>query len=79
MCHATRARESAQARFAELHKDRPWHDGTFTRWDEKQTRATPYHHSHGTSIWVSDTDYDLGGDFLRSGLNTVDDVEAEQA
>lgn len=59
--------QAAQARFERLHKDAPWHDGTFESWAEKPSRTHPYHHSHGTTIWVADTDLGLGGDFLAVG------------
>lgn len=55
--------EAAQAKFARLHEKRPWHDGTFTDWAEKPSADHPYHYSYGTRIWVSETDFSLGGAF----------------
>lgn len=56
--------QAAQARFQRLHEDRPWHDGTFSSWQEKPDADHPYHFTHGTTVWVADVDHGHGGDFL---------------
>lgn len=58
---------AAQARWQALHEDLPWHDGSFKSWAKERSRSHPYHFSHGTSVWVAETDLGLGGDFLRLG------------
>ncbi|WP_228941846.1 hypothetical protein [Nocardioides sp. Leaf374] len=50
-------RAAALAKYQRLHEDRPYHDGTFTRWAEKRSDRFPYHHSDGVTVWVADQDY----------------------
>lgn len=67
LCYATRDRVAAQRRWETLHKDRMYHDGKFARWAKEPGRATPYHLLDGATVWVSQTDLGLGGDFLDGG------------
>lgn len=55
---------SAQRQWEALHKDRPYHDGTFRSWAEKASTAHPYHYSDGVVVWVSDEDLTPEDGFL---------------
>lgn len=56
--------QAAQARWQRLHEAKPWHDGTFESWREKPDDEHPFHFSHGTNVWVAETDHGYGGEFL---------------
>ena len=58
--------QAAQAAYERLHEKAPWHDGTFESWAKDASSSHPYHLSHGTTIWVAETDLCLGGDFLSA-------------
>ena len=47
---------AAEWRYAQLHEKKPYHDGTFESWSEKQSLKHPYHYSAGVRIWVAETD-----------------------
>lgn len=47
---------AADAAYADLHKDRPWHDGTYTRWAKERSASFPYRYDFGVNIGVSDSD-----------------------
>lgn len=70
-----------QAKFERLHKDRPWHDGSFpedlSKWAAQPSAKHPFHFSHGTTVWVSLEDHGEGGDFLRTGAAVADQREDE--
>lgn len=84
VCYATMEERSAQTRFDEIHKDRPWHDGSFPEdraaWSDKRTAETPFRYDWGARVFVTDTDLDMGGDFLWQSVaeeGDGDDAEAE--
>ena len=56
VCYPTMEREAAEAAYAELHREEPFHDGTFTSWAEKRSRTHPYHFQEGVKIGVADVD-----------------------
>lgn len=64
VCYSTMERMSAQQDWDKLHEERQWHDGTFKHWSKIRTKATPYQRNWGVTIFASDTDLGLGGDFL---------------
>lgn len=47
---------SAEFRYARLHEDAPYHDGTFTSWAKEQSTSHPLHYSAGVTIWVAQVD-----------------------
>lgn len=49
-------REGAQAAYAELHKDRPYHNGKFTSWAADRSASHPYHFTDGVKIGVAAED-----------------------
>ena len=51
--------------YDDLHEKVPFHDGTFTDWSPKWSRATPYHYKDGVQIWVSRHDLTPDDDFLK--------------
>lgn len=52
ICQVTRAREAAQAMYAALHEKAPFHDGTYTRWNEHRTSEFPYRYDEGVTVGV---------------------------
>lgn len=78
VCYPTMEQQSTQARYERLRAERgEWHDGTFTKWAKEPSRDFPVHHSHGTTIWVSEVDHGFGGDFLSSGSQERVDEQSE--
>ena len=67
VCYKTMERQAAVARWAKLHEKEPYHDGSFQVWSKTRTPETPYHYDDGVTIWVTDTDHGIGGDFLGEG------------
>lgn len=56
---------AAQRRWDDLHKDRPYHDGTFTDWRPEPDDAHPYHYGDGVRIVVvPDSDPSPDDEFL---------------
>lgn len=67
---------AAEARYDLLHKERPFHDGTFKKWSKERTAEFPCHFRDGVEIWVSDSDLNphdhfLGGAKDCPGCNPV--------
>ena len=56
ICYATMEREAADAAYAALHEDLPFHDGTFTSWSAKRSTSHPYHFRSGVTFGVADRD-----------------------
>lgn len=50
------AQEAASWLYEDLHKDRPYHDGSFTRWSSERTVAFPYGARDGVDIVLAETD-----------------------
>lgn len=44
--------------FHELHKDKPWHDGTYTIRMAEFSLLTPFHYTDGVSIGLGVDDFD---------------------
>lgn len=64
VCSATMSLAAAQRRYDKLHKDRPFHDGTFADWAESPSQSHPYHYLDGVRIWVSKHDLTPDDNFL---------------
>jgi hypothetical protein len=60
--------EKAAARraYEALHKARPFHDGSFTRWAEEPSAAFPYHFLDGVNVWASPIDLAPDDDFTTN-------------
>ncbi len=79
-------RMSSAARYADLHEEQPFHDGTFTQWSDKRTAVTPVHFNEGVTIWVADEDLSPHDHFLGGAkkcpecrsLDGVDEVERDE-
>ena len=57
---------AADRKWAALHEDRPWHDGSFTSWVKERSDSHPFHFQDGVRLWVSDVDYSPDDTFLQS-------------
>lgn len=49
-------RAAADARYAALHEDAPYHDGSFSSWAEQRSPSHPYHYSEGVTVGVAERD-----------------------
>lgn len=59
ICRATMQAAAAQWLYDELHNEKSgqrFHDGTFELWSAEQSRAFPFAHDDGVTIWVSSVD-----------------------
>ena len=63
---------AVNAMYDELHRERPFHDGTFRFWQEKRTPLTPFHYRDGVSIWLSRDDLTPDDDFLGQGVSRAE-------
>lgn len=80
VCYKTMAQEAVQAQYAGLHKDEPFHDGTFTRWSSERTFLHPFHFDAGVSVAVADHDVHPWDDFTsEKNASPVPPLVAEQA
>lgn len=61
------ARAYAEATYDEIHKDLPYHDGSFKKWAKTRSDSTPYHYRDGVSISVHREDFSPDNDFLKGG------------
>lgn len=64
VCYASMEREAANAKWARMHEDRPWHNGSWTSWESKPSAGHPYHRDHGLVIGVAVTDLRPDDTFL---------------
>lgn len=65
VCYSTMELQAAHWRYGELHKDEPFHDGTFTSWSGTRSLAHPYNYADGVTISVSPMDLNPDDDFLK--------------
>lgn len=63
---------AAQRQYKDLHKERPYHDGSFSRFTSEPTAATPFHFEDGVEIFVAAFDANPGDEFLTA-RNPFDD------
>lgn len=54
----------ARARYERLHKEAPYHDGSFSSWAKERTNSHPYGMFDGVTIWVADRDLTPDDKFL---------------
>lgn len=64
LCYKTMAAAAANAAYAEKHKAKPYHDGTFTFWHTDYTSQTPFRYDDGATVWVSEHDLTPDDDFI---------------
>lgn len=64
VCYATMEQAAADARYARIHDERKWHDGTFRRWAKEPSREHPYRYDFGVTIGVAATDLHPDDTFL---------------
>lgn len=63
---------AAQWRYSQMHEDRPYHDGTFTKWAKERSAKYPYHADDGVTIWVAETDLNPHDHFLGGAKDCPD-------
>lgn len=68
VCRRTMAARGAANLYQQMHKDRPFHDGTFPKdpraWSDTVSRVTPYHFMDGVSFYAAERDVMPDDDFL---------------
>ena len=64
VCYVEMQLDAAKRRYSELHKEKPFHDGTFTHWSEKPSRLYPFHFMDGVTIWLSPSELNPDDKFL---------------
>lgn len=67
VCQPTMQLEAAKRRYAKLHEERPYHNGTRTVWAKEPSLQFPFHYSDGVSFWMSPVDLSPDDDFLGQG------------
>lgn len=79
ICRASMERAAAEAAYNDLHEDRGFHDGTFTRWNSKRTPEFPVAAGDGVSFGVTDYDRTPWDHFTTdenaSPVKPTDDIE----
>ena len=68
----------AQALYAGVHEERPYHDGTFTDWSKERTSRHPFRYDDGVSIILAAEDLFADDDFLtneRAAPSRADGVD----
>lgn len=58
---------AAERKWAELHEEMPYHDGSFKSWVKERCDSHPYHYTDGVRVWVADVDYSPDDQFLSAG------------
>ncbi len=83
VCRRTMAAKAAANLYQQMHKDRPFHDGTFPKdphgWSESASRATPYHFMDGVSFYATPRDLSPDDDFLSWGSGASGSGKQEDA
>lgn len=51
--------------YANLHEEKPYHDGTETVWSARPTLLTPFHFQDGVRFYLAETDENPDDDFLQ--------------
>jgi hypothetical protein len=69
---------AAHARYAAVHEDRPFHDGSFKSWAAKRSSSHPYKYDEGVSIFLAETDVQPWDEFLTREDADPQEPEATQ-
>lgn len=56
--------KGAQRLYEILHKDEPYHDGTFEAWAKDPSPDFPFHFADGVTIWMAEVDVNPDDKFL---------------
>jgi hypothetical protein len=70
VCLPELERAVAERLYEQLHKEQPFHDGTFSRWSKEPSAETPAHFLDGVSIWVAERDLNPGDLFTTEETAT---------
>ena len=80
VCWPAAQQAAAERLYALLHEDKPFHDGSFTKWAKEPSRGFPFHYLDGVSIWLSPVELNPDDDFLNpSASDQALDGEAESS
>lgn len=66
ICRKSMELAAADRKWESLHKDRPFHDGSFKSWRVERSDSHPYHYTDGVRLWVAEVDYEPDGDWLST-------------
>ncbi len=82
VCYATMASRAANEKYDEIHKDAPFHDGQFLRFEDKRSTTAPFHVREGVTIWAAPMDLSPDDKFLSGssarGLDPEGDGSSDQ-
>ena len=81
VCWPAAQQAAAERLYALLHEDKPFHDGSFTKWAKEPSRGFPFHYLDGVSIWLSPVELNPDDDFLNpsvAGESPGDVAEADE-
>lgn len=75
ICYAEVEQKASEWRYDELHKARPFHDGTFSNWSAERDQEHPCHYLDGVTIYTAAVDLNPNDKFLSpfAGLTTDDE------
>jgi len=74
------ALQSAEAKYDDLHKALPFHDGTFSNWAAERSKQTPFQYREGVSLWVANIDLTPDDEFLSGRFaDQAPDDDGERA
>lgn len=65
ICYASQALAAASGLYEDLHKDAPYHDGSWQSWRKERDHSHPFHFRDGVSLSVAREDLNPEDDFLR--------------
>lgn len=55
---------AANRTYDRLHKEKPFHDGSWGSWRKEPSRSHPYHYRDGITLTVGREDTEPSGEFL---------------
>lgn len=58
--------EAAKALYAELHAERPYHDGSFKSWAKERSSNFPFRFTDGLSFYMSPVEVNPDDQFLAA-------------
>lgn len=83
ICWPSAQLAAAQALFADLHEDRPFHNGSPERftspahWAKERSAAFPFHYGDGVAMWLSPVDLP-GPDFLAGSQQLAGNEDEDE-
>lgn len=77
ICWPAAQLEVAKRKYAALHEDEPFHDGTFKNWAKEFSWAYPFHYADGISLFMSPIELAPWDDFTEVAQASPDEPQDE--